>query len=226
MVTHIVVGNEQRRRKRAWSRAPLSRAMPCSQTPPTLRKQCTKGLGSGQERSTTGSTGGSSFRVMNQHQIVTSRPLTVLYAGSFRPWKRVELVIEQAARWPNVQFRLAGRGETEEACRACVESTSAATSLSWGISTRDNLGKKCGERMFFFSQALSRVILRCSDRRLLAACQSVAMNVYHPEYVLHGRDWLPGRVGCGTNPEVGCAPARFGDAAVDGVGRCPTFTKI
>lgn len=40
----------------------------------------------------------------------SARPLTVLYAGSFRPWKRVELLIEQAVRWPNVQFRLAGRG--------------------------------------------------------------------------------------------------------------------
>src|SRR5579864_560350 len=47
-----------------------------------------------------------------------AKPLTVLYAGSFRPWKRVELVIEQAARLPNTHFRLAGRGETEDYCRA------------------------------------------------------------------------------------------------------------
>ena len=49
-----------------------------------------------------------------------SGALTVLYAGSFQARKRVELVIQQAARWPNVTFRLAGRGETETACQDLV----------------------------------------------------------------------------------------------------------
>ena len=48
-------------------------------------------------------------------------PLSVLYAGSFQARKRVELIIQQAARLPHVQFRLAGSGETEPACRALAQ---------------------------------------------------------------------------------------------------------
>ncbi len=49
-----------------------------------------------------------------------SKSLVVLYAGSLQSRKRAELVIHEAARWPGVQFRLAGRGETEERCRCVV----------------------------------------------------------------------------------------------------------
>jgi len=41
-------------------------------------------------------------------------PVTVLYAGSMRPYKRVPVVVRQAARWPGVKFRIAGTGEEEQ----------------------------------------------------------------------------------------------------------------
>src|SRR6202158_4664112 len=40
--------------------------------------------------------------------------LVVLYAGSFQAGKRVNVVIREAAKWPAVEFRLAGKGEKEE----------------------------------------------------------------------------------------------------------------
>ena len=40
-----------------------------------------------------------------------NRPITVLYAGSLRPYKKVPVVVRQAARWPDVRFRIAGTGE-------------------------------------------------------------------------------------------------------------------
>src|SRR3990172_8061546 len=44
--------------------------------------------------------------------------LSVLFAGSFQARKRPDCVIRQAARWPGVDFSLAGQGEELEACRA------------------------------------------------------------------------------------------------------------
>src|SRR5579859_791927 len=46
--------------------------------------------------------------------------LTVFYAGSFQARKRVNVVILEAAKWPSVEFRLAGKGEEEEKCRCLV----------------------------------------------------------------------------------------------------------
>ena len=43
--------------------------------------------------------------------------VTVLYAGSLRPYKRAPMVVQQAARFPQVQFRIAGVGEEEQICR-------------------------------------------------------------------------------------------------------------
>src|SRR5271166_56971 len=40
--------------------------------------------------------------------------LTVLYAGSFQARKRVNVVIGEAAKWPSVEFRVAGKGEVQE----------------------------------------------------------------------------------------------------------------
>ena len=52
-----------------------------------------------------------------------------------------------------------------------AERTNAAMSPFWGICHWRNLAKKCEGQMFFFSLVSSRVIRRCSDKRLLAACR-------------------------------------------------------
>ena len=46
--------------------------------------------------------------------------LTVLYVGSFQARKRVDLVIREAVNWPSADFRLVGKGEEEQRCRALV----------------------------------------------------------------------------------------------------------
>jgi glycosyltransferase involved in cell wall biosynthesis len=48
--------------------------------------------------------------------------LTVLYAGSFQARKRAHLVIQEAAKWPKVHFRLAGGGDEEGPCRLLASS--------------------------------------------------------------------------------------------------------
>jgi glycosyltransferase involved in cell wall biosynthesis len=44
----------------------------------------------------------------------SNHKVRVLFAGSLRPYKRADLVIRQAARWPTIEFRIAGRGEEEQ----------------------------------------------------------------------------------------------------------------
>ena len=101
-----------------------------------------------------------------------TRPITVLYAGSFRPWKRVELVIEQALRWPKAHFHLAGCGETEEHCRMLCEKNNCRNVYFLGHLPLAQLGEEMRKGSHFsFSQAFSKVILKCWDKRLLAACR-------------------------------------------------------
>ena len=113
------------------------------------------------------------------------RPLTVLYAGSFRPWKRVELVIEQAARCRDVEFRLAGCGETEERCRAMCREYGCRNVSFLGHLPSERLGEEMRKAdVFFFPSALEghpQVLGQA------AACglPAIAMNAYRPEYVLH-----------------------------------------
>jgi glycosyltransferase involved in cell wall biosynthesis len=119
-----------------------------------------------------------------------SEPLTVLYAGSFRPWKRVELVVEQAARWPSVQFRLAGRGEAEESCRALCRKHECRNISFLGHLPPAQLGEEMrGAHVFLFPSIVEghpQVLGQA------AACglPAIAMNLYHPEYIVHGETGL------------------------------------
>jgi glycosyltransferase involved in cell wall biosynthesis len=114
-------------------------------------------------------------------------PLTVLYAGSFRPYKRVDLVVKQAVRWPGIQFRLAGRGEEEEACRRLALELRCSNVYFLGHLGQAELGREMRKAdVFLFPSILEghpQVLLQA------AACglPAVAMNVYRPEYVINGK---------------------------------------
>jgi glycosyltransferase involved in cell wall biosynthesis len=109
----------------------------------------------------------------------------VLYAGSFKKTKRVECVIEHAARWPNVQFRLAGRGPTQENCRALCEEHNCRNVQFLGHLTSAQLGEEMRRAdVFLFPSILEgnpQVLLQA------AACglPGIAMNRYQSEYVVN-----------------------------------------
>jgi|SRR5580658_231364 glycosyltransferase involved in cell wall biosynthesis len=111
--------------------------------------------------------------------------LVVLYAGSFRPYKRVHLVVQQAARWPNVQFRIAGTGEEDAACHALAKQL-GCTNLSFlGHLSLADLGEEMRNAdIFLFPSALEghpQVLGQA------AACglPCIAMNLYRPDYVVY-----------------------------------------
>ena len=115
-----------------------------------------------------------------------TRPLTVLYAGSFRPLKRAELVIEQAARWPDVQFRLAGRGETEEHCRAVCRKYDCRNVSFLGHLPLAQLGEEMRRADVFLFPSVVEGHPQVLGQAAACGLPAIAMNAYHPEYVLHG----------------------------------------
>ncbi len=112
---------------------------------------------------------------------------TVLFAGSLRPYKRATLVIQQAARWPQVEFRIAGRGEEEQKCRDMAASLSCSNVKFLAHLSSRELGEEMRRAdIFFFPSILEghpQVLLQAAA----SALPAVAMNVYRPEYVVDGK---------------------------------------
>ena len=115
-----------------------------------------------------------------------SHSLVVLYAGSLQPRKRVELVIQEAARWPSVQFRVAGRGETEERCRAlCQKHDCRNVSFLGHLSSRQ-LGEEMRKAHVFFFPSILEGHPQVLGQAAACGLPAIAMNLYRPDYVLHG----------------------------------------
>jgi len=112
--------------------------------------------------------------------------VTVLYAGSFQPRKRVELVIQNAARYPNVEFRLAGQGGTENACHDLVTRKGCQNVIFLGHLASEKLGEEMRNAdLFFFPSILEgnpQVLLQA------AACglPAIAMNDYRSPFIVNG----------------------------------------
>jgi glycosyltransferase involved in cell wall biosynthesis len=116
----------------------------------------------------------------------TGTPAVVFYAGSFRPYKRVDRVVHAAAAFPEVRFRIAGRGEEQENCRQLAKQLNCRN-----IAFLDHLSPQAlGEEMrhadvFLFPSELEghpQVLAQA------AACglPCIAMESYHPEFVCPG----------------------------------------
>ena len=118
-------------------------------------------------------------------RVVNHAPV-VLYAGSFQPRKRVEIVIQQAARWPGLQFRLAGKGGTEENCCELARQLRCGNVIFLGHLSSQQLGEEMRKAdVFFFPSILEgnpQVLLQA------AACglPVIAMDLYHSDYVVSG----------------------------------------
>jgi len=113
--------------------------------------------------------------------------LVVLYAGTFQARKRVQVVIEEAAKWPDVEFRLAGAGEEEASCRALAASLGCSNVRFLGHLAGPKLGEEMrGADVFLFP---SRIEGHPQVLGQAAACglPCLARDVYHPDYVVNGQ---------------------------------------
>ena len=113
-------------------------------------------------------------------------PLVVLYAGSLQPRKRVEFVIHEAVRWPDVQFRVAGRGETEQRCRALCREYDCRNVSFLGHRSSSQLGDEMRKAHVFFFPSILEGHPQVLGQAAACGLPVIAMNVYRPDYVLHG----------------------------------------
>jgi glycosyltransferase involved in cell wall biosynthesis len=118
----------------------------------------------------------------------SSRPgaLVVLYAGSFQARKRVELIIQQAARHPQVQFRLVGRGETEPTCRALAQQLNCHNIEFLGHLTPMQLGDEMRRSDVFLFPSILEGHPQVLGQASACGVPSIAMNLYRPDYVVNG----------------------------------------
>lgn len=112
--------------------------------------------------------------------------VTVLCAGSFRSYKRMDLVVGQAARWPDVEFRIAGRGEEEGSCRRLVSELGCTNVRFLGHLAQAELGNEMRSAdVFLFPSELEghpQVLLQAAGCGL----PCVARNSYRPDAVVDG----------------------------------------
>lgn len=117
----------------------------------------------------------------------SARPdVTVLCAGSYRPYKRMPLVVREAARWPAVRFRIAGTGEEEQPCRNLAKELALKNVEFLGHLSQTQLGEemRCAD-IFFFPSMLEghpQVLLQAAGSGLPV----VAMRTYRPDCVVGG----------------------------------------
>ena len=112
--------------------------------------------------------------------------LTVLFAGSLRPYKRVDLVVHQAARWPSVEFRLVGKGEEEQKCRSLAAELGCSNVTFVGHLSSQGVGEEMRRADVFFFPSILEGHPQVLGQAAACGLPAIAMNIYRPEYVIDG----------------------------------------
>jgi glycosyltransferase involved in cell wall biosynthesis len=115
-----------------------------------------------------------------------SERVAVLYAGSLRPYKRAPLVIRQAARWPHVQFRIAGIGEEEQICRDLAANLGCGNVEFLGHLSQPRLGEEMRRADIFFFPSILEGHPQVLGQAAASGLPIVAMKIYRPDYVVEG----------------------------------------
>jgi glycosyltransferase involved in cell wall biosynthesis len=112
--------------------------------------------------------------------------LTVLFAGSLRPYKRVPLVVQQAGRWPQVQFRIAGIGEEEQICRNLAKQLGCSNVDFLGHLSQAQLGEEMRRANIFLFPSVIEGHPQVLVQAAASGLPIVAMKVYRPDFVVDG----------------------------------------
>jgi len=136
---------------------------------------------------------------------VTSRSQRVLFVGSFRNYKRADLVVQQAARFPRWEFRLAGAGEEENACRELAQRTKCNNVQFLGHLNADHLGQEMQRAQIFFFPSEIEGHPQVLGQAAACGLPCIARSSYEPDYVVDGVTGLL----AGSDAELGAALARL-----------------
>jgi glycosyltransferase involved in cell wall biosynthesis len=112
--------------------------------------------------------------------------LIVLYAGSFRPYKRVPLVIQQASRCPQVRFFIAGSGEEEQLCKNLAVQAGCSNVEFLGHLPLPRLGEEMRRADIFFFPSAVEGHPQVLGQAAACGLPAIAMKIYRPDYVVDG----------------------------------------
>jgi glycosyltransferase involved in cell wall biosynthesis len=110
----------------------------------------------------------------------------VLYAGSFRPYKRADVVVREAARFPEWEFRLAGAGEEESACRKLAQASNYKNVQFLGHLNASQLGEEMRQAQIFFFPSELEGHPQVLGQAAACGLPCVAWKTYDPDYVVDG----------------------------------------
>ena len=116
-----------------------------------------------------------------------STKLKVLFAGSLRRHKRADVVVHQAARWPAIEFRIAGRGEEEDTCRNLAARLGCKNVTFVGHLSPAQLGEEMRQADIFFFPSVLEGHPQVLGQAAACGLPTIAMNVYQPEFVINGK---------------------------------------
>ena len=115
-----------------------------------------------------------------------SRNRRVLFAGSFRTYKRADLVVRQAIRFPQWEFRLAGTGEEENPCRKLAQDAECQNVQFLGHLSAERLGEEMRQAQIFFFPSELEGHPQVLGQATACGLACVARRSYDPDYVADG----------------------------------------
>jgi glycosyltransferase involved in cell wall biosynthesis len=110
--------------------------------------------------------------------------LTVLYAGSFQSRKRVDVVVREAAKWPSVNFRLAGKGEEEENIRTLVSKLNCGNVTFLGHLSQNDVADEMRKADIFLFPSIAEGHPQVLGQAAACGLPAIVMDKYKPDYVV------------------------------------------
>jgi glycosyltransferase involved in cell wall biosynthesis len=114
----------------------------------------------------------------------------VLFAGSFRRYKRADLVVREAIRHPECEFRLCGSGEEESACRTLAHENNCKNVHFLGHLNAAQLGDQMRQSHIFFFPSEIEGHPQVLGQAAACGLPCIARSSYHPDFVVDGATGL------------------------------------
>jgi len=115
----------------------------------------------------------------------SERP-SVLFVASFRHYKRADLVVREAAKHPQWEFRLAGTGEEQSACQRLAQDLNCRNVVFLGQLTAAQLGAEMRRAHIFLFPSEIEGHPQVLGQAAACGLPCVARNSYRPDYVVDG----------------------------------------
>jgi len=108
----------------------------------------------------------------------------VFFAGSFRQYKRADLVVREATKHPEWEFRLAGKGEEQSACERLAQELKCGNVVFLGHLSAAQLGEEMRRARIFLLPSEIEGHPQVLGQAAACGLACVARSSYQPDYVV------------------------------------------